>query len=200
MGLVDELKSEKKKAQAAAGADYARLLARAGSIDRYRELLAGDDPAALGELRAAMGELGLTDADVEGDVTALADHAAAVKQMMTPEQRQQLAADIMAAKASVHAEASAAAAALFALIPVEWAADVYNRLYSGVALSFAGAGRPPGFHDLDHGVDWTARIEAAKGEQRAWIASSFEAENEVRRLVAAHPRVLGDAAAVAAGS
>ncbi len=147
-----------------------------------------------------MGELGLTDADVEGDVAALAAHAAAVKQVMTPEVRERLVADIAAAKASVHAEASAAAAALFALLPSEWVAHVFERLYADVSMRFGGMERPQGFYALNPGTEWFARVEHAKGEQRTWIASSFEAENEVRRLVAAHPRVLGDAAAVAAGS
>ena len=201
MSLVQALKNEQKQKQMAAGESYAAMLAAAGTLDDYRKLLAGDDPEQLGKLKAAMGTLGLADADVESDLAALADHAAAKRRVLTDEQRAAFRAAAVDGEATVRAEAREAFTAWVDALPTPWLARVGRALWVEVLDSFNGATAPAerarlaALARMDH---WGAAATGVETQERYAIQDSFAASNELLRLEAAHPRVLGGTAAVAA--
>ena len=198
MSLVESLRADQRRRQMEAAQAYTAQLARLGSVDRYRQLLAGDgDADALVALRSVMAELCLSPADVEADAAALAAHATATAAVLTPDGRAALDAESAADVEAVRAEVRDALAAWLALQPDFAMADAAREFYLFTLRNLSAGGESDRATALDRSTEWEQRIGDAANRRNRATARSEQAQAELARLAAAHPRVLGSPSAAA---
>ena len=187
--LVETLKQQDAQKKAEATRRHREALARAQSLDHYRELLSRSDAPGDGDgdtLRDLMDTLGIDLSDVEADLAALAQYRQTVARVLDAEGRARVERACATELAAVADEQRALFHRMVDALP---AADVLPALTRFAAENYRAL-QPSGLTTVDPS-GWQRRTSVASCDYQNRLRSSQEAAVKAEQLRRDYPRVLG---------